>query len=48
MVKLDKDKKIRKMVDDIKAGKLSIREAMSTFPEPDICIIEDKEESEEE
>ncbi len=48
MVKIKKDKKSREMLEAIKRGKLNLRDAISSFPEPDICIIDDNKESEEE
>ncbi len=48
MVKIEKDKKSREMLEAIKKGKLNLRDAISSFPEPDICIIDDNKESEEE
>ena len=41
MVKIKKDKKSKELLERVRSGNLSIRKAMSTFPEPDICIIED-------
>ncbi len=46
MVKIKKDNKSKEMLEAIKKGKLNLRDAISSFPEPKVCKF--KEESEKE
>lgn len=47
MVKIKKDKKAEELLEKLKKGNLDLKEAVSSFPEPDTCLIDEDKEGEE-